>query len=234
MEEKNIIWLEENSLYLLFRRGKSEHIKALYEEGEVYLNTIDFIRKCDINAERSDPYDGIAQRLFLGNVEVKMCNVGKDIDKDGISLNAVNCTLIEDSVQKGNIFCMSGIFSHHLSGDRKDINFDTKSFGESMILIYNPKEFISRIVSALHKEGYKDTIFQRVSYYPNEFSGPVGLFRKHERFSGQSEARLFVPNSEDAPIKIKIGSLSDIACIEGNTLLQLTYTDGKIQVIRLE
>lgn len=233
MTNDNIIWIEDNSIYLLFRRGNPEHIKALYEKGEIYLNTIDFIRKCDENFDRTDPNDGISKRLFLGNVKVKMCDVGKDINKQGVTLDANNCVMIQDSEQKGNIYCLSGIFSEHLMGERNDLQFDTKSFGESIILIYKPKDFINRVLLSLKENGYENVIFRRVSYYPNEFSGPIGLFRKHEKFNGQNELRIFVPNDKNIPIKINIGPLSDIAYIENNTLLKVTYTDGKEQFMRL-
>jgi hypothetical protein len=118
--------------------------------------------------------------------------------------------------------------------DRKDIQFNTKTFGDSLILIYKPRDFIDRILLALKKEGYENVVYQRVSYYPNEYSFPIGFFMKHEKFSGQVELRIFVPNNQCIPIKIYIGSLSDIAFIKNNTLLKLNYTDGKEQIMRLE
>lgn len=234
MTEDNVTWIKDNTLYLLFRRGKPRHIKALYEKGEIYFNTIDFIRKCDQNADRSDPNDGISKRLFLGDVKVKMCDVGKDINKEGVTFDANDCVMIEDSEQKGNIYCLSGIFSEHLMGNRNDIQFDTKSFGESLILIYKPQDFINRIMSSLKEKGYENITIRRVSYYPNGYTGSIGMFRKHENFNAQNELRIFVPNGKNVPIKINIGPLSDIAYIENNTFLNLTYTDGKEQFIRLE
>jgi len=211
-----------------------KELKMLYERGEIYLNTIDFIRKCDQNVERTDPHDGISKRLFFGDVKVKMCDVGKDINKEGVTFDANECVMIEDSEQKGNIYCLSGIFSEHLMGDRNDIQFDTKSFGDSIILIYKPKDFIDRIMLRLKESGYENITFRRVSYYPNGYSGSIGMFRKHEKFNAQNELRIFVPNEKNEPIKIYIGSLSDIAYIENNTFLKLTYTDGKEQSIKIE
>jgi hypothetical protein len=232
MEKDNITWIKENTLYLLFRRGNPEHIKALYEKGEIYLNTVDYIRKCDDNEDRSDPHDGVSKRLFLGDVKVRMCKVGKDMDKHGINFDANNAVMIEDSEKKGNIYCLSGIFSEDLMGERNNLQLNTKSFGEALILIYNPKEFIKRVLDGLKTNGYENVIYKRVSYYPNEYSGPIGMFRKHEKFNPQNEIRIFVPNEKNESIKINIGSLNDIAYIENNTLLELTYTDGKEQIIR--
>ncbi len=233
MTKDNTVWIEDNTLYFLYRRGNPEHIKSLYDKGEIYFNTLDYIRICDQNEDRTDPNDGISNRLFLGDVKVRMCDVGKDINKDGIALNAANAVMVNDSEKKGNIYCLSGIFSEHLLDESEELKFDTKSFGESIILIYKPKDFINRIIKSLSENGYEDVAFRRVSYYPNDYSGRIGIFRKHEKFSHQNELRIFVPNEKNTPIKICIGSLNDIAYIENNTLLKLTYTNGKVKIIRL-
>jgi hypothetical protein len=59
MKENEIEEIKENTLYFLYRRGEPKHIQALYENGDLYINTIDSIRKCDQNEDRSDAYDGI-------------------------------------------------------------------------------------------------------------------------------------------------------------------------------
>jgi hypothetical protein len=222
----------DNRVYFLFRRGKHEHIKALYEEGEVYINSIDFIRTCDNNEERADEDDGIFFRNFIGEAKIRICEVGKDLDKDGLTMESFNVVLKNDHKEKGNIYCLTGIYSEHLSGDRNDFTFETKSFGESTILIHNPKEFLDRLFAALKEHGYPNFESRKVSYYNNDFSGNIGFFRKHERFKHQSEYRIFVPNPKDEPMIIKIGSLKDIASFNTG-IMRLTYDDGKEQLIRL-
>jgi hypothetical protein len=233
MKEPNtIIPIEENRVYFLFRRGNREHIKALYEEGEVYINSIDFIRTCDNNEERADKDDGIFFREFIGEAKITICEVGKDFEKDGFTMDTPDLVMKNDHKEKGNIYCLTGIYSDHLSGDRNDITFETKSFGESIILIHNPKEFFDRLFATLKKSGYSNFESGKVSYYSNDFSGNVGFFRKHERFKHQSEYRIFIPNLKDEPIKIKIGSLKDIASVETG-IMKLKYNDDKEQFIRL-
>lgn len=156
MKNKKITPIEENRLYYLFRRGKKEHIQALYENGELYINSIDFIRKCDNNEERSDEDDGIRFRKFLGNASVTICDVGKDFDKDGVTFDAQNVILKTDNNIKGHIFCLSGIYSDDLMGDRNEIRHQTQSFGESIIFIRNPKVFLERVHKELDRLGYKN------------------------------------------------------------------------------
>lgn len=88
--------IKNNSVRFLFRRGKKEHIENLFYNGELYINTIDFIRKCDDNEERSDKDDGISYRNYLGTTSITICDIGKDFDKDGFKFTAQNTILQQD------------------------------------------------------------------------------------------------------------------------------------------
>lgn len=230
--DNEIIPIEENRLYFLFRRGKKEHINALFEKGELYINSIDFIRDCDKNQERSDENDGINYRKFIGEATIKVCDVGKDIEKDGVAFNADNTVLISDNEIKGNIFCLTGIYSEDLMGERNDIKYETQSFGEGLILIHKPQIFLDRVFHELKRLGYENYKANKVSYYKNEYSGKVNFFKKHEKFKAQKEFRIFIPNNKNKALKINIGSLKDIASINSG-VLKLTYTDGKEQLLYL-
>jgi len=220
----------DNKLVYLIRRGPKEFIQSLYEEGEIYINPIDLIRYYDNNPDRSDEDDGLLHRDYLGDGKVSICPVGKDFDKDGIPMDGFDFVIKTDHQEKGNIYCLTGIYSEHLSGDRNDITIDNKSLGDTAIFIYNPKEFINRLRSALKENGYKNFTGNKVEYYKNDYSGEVGFFLKHERFTAQSEYRFFIKNIEVKPIKFKIGSLKDIAHLSSG-LLKLTHADGKEQLI---
>jgi hypothetical protein len=228
-----MIPIKDNTLYILFRRGKNEHMKNLFERGEIYINTVDYIRNCDNNQERSDPDDSIQKRQFLGDVKVKMCDAGLDINKFGIPFKGKNCVINTDSTEKGNIYCLSGIFTKDLIEDSEVTEFKTNTFGESLVVISNPRKFIARVKKALIKAGYKDIKYGQVKYYPNDFSGYIGPFKKHEYFSPQNEFRFYVPNQENIPIKVYIGSIKDIAIIKENCFLQFEFTDNRIKKFML-
>ncbi len=231
-EQNDIIPLEENRVYFLFRRGQKEHIQALYEEGYVYINTIDFIRQCDDNKERSDEDDGISYRHFLGDGKVTFYDLGKEINTDGITMEAINIISKNDNELKGNIYCLTGIYSEDLFGEREDITIDTKSFGDTVLLIHSPSKFLDRIFQALEKEDFKNYEAKKVHYYKNDYSGNIGFFKKHERFKPQREFRIFIQNDKNSEIKLKIGSLEDIASINSN-IISFKYTDGKEQIIKI-
>jgi len=228
-----MIPIKDNTLFILFRRGKTEHIKNLFEKGELYLNTVDFIRNCDTNEERSDPNDSILKRQFLGDVKVKICDIGQDMEKFGIPLNGHGCVLNFEGINKGNIFCLSGIYTKDLIDNIEVTEFKTKSFGESLIVISNPRKFIQRVKSALLKAGYSEIKYGPVQYYPSDYSGYIGPFKKHQNFSPQNEFRFFVPNIEDKPIIINIGSLKDIAIMKESCFLGFELTDKRIKTFML-
>lgn len=231
--ENNIIPILDNRVYFLFKRGKKEHIEALFEKGEVYINSIDSIRTWDDNKERSDEDDGINYRKYIGNAKITMCEIGNDTETDSIELNAIDTTIKQDNITKGNIYCLTGIYSDDLQGERNEIKYETQSFGETIILILRPKIFISRIFSELEKLGYKNYKADRVSYYSNDYSGQINFFKKHERFKSQHEFRIFVPNDKNMPLKINIGSLNDIATIISAGIIKVKYTDEREQFISL-
>ncbi|PZX49319.1 hypothetical protein LV84_04262 [Algoriphagus ratkowskyi] len=223
----------DNTLYLLYRRGDSEHIKSLYEKGEVYINTVENIRKYDDNKERSDPDDGIKKRIFLGDTEITFCEDGEDIEKFGTTVDCKDTVIKFDSKEKGNIYCFSGIFTKHITGKSENIKIDTKSFGESLIVIHNPKEFVNRIIKGLKNNGYDNIKYKPIEYYHHEYSGQLGVFKKHEIFKPQNEFRVFVPNEKNKIIKIYIGTIKDISSIEKNNQITITYNDKKKQTIEI-
>ena len=129
---------------------------------------------------------------------------------------------------------MSGIFSDQIDLG-ENLEFDTNAFGESLIFIFDPKEFVSKIVRELEKLGYINVEYGRVKYFENDFSGNVGLFSKHERFKHQSEFRIFIPNISNTPIKLSIGSLSGIAKMSNKGInLKLEYENGNRQFIKIK
>lgn len=223
--------IKDNFVYQLFKRGKEAHIKALYETGELYLSTIEYIRKADSNTDRTDKHDGFAFRKYLGKAKLTIAATKKELDKNGITFDTDNAFIVYDGEHLGNIYCLTGIFTNEFSGQRNDIEYDTKSFGEDLIHIKYPEIFLERVLKGLSDLGYNNVIHEKVEYYKNDYSGELGLFKKHEKFEAQKEFRIFVPNENNQPIKLKIGSLKDIATVKKSVLLNVIYGDGKIQNI---
>ena len=223
--------IQDKHVYLLFKRGQAEHIKALYEHGEIYMSTVGFIRNADDNTERTDKYDSFAFRKYLGKTKLTIAKTAEDLERKGLTIQTENSFIVYDAELEGNIYCLTGIYSEELSGERNDMVFYTYAFGEDLIAIKHPKVFLERVIKELKNLGFKNIIHEKVTYYDNNYSGELGIFKKHERFKGQSEFRIFVPNKDNKPIKLNIGSLKDIASISKIGFLDVHYGDGKIQNI---
>src|SRR5690606_10092445 len=210
--------MEKGNLIALYRRSEKKYIEALYRDGEIYINHIRTIRYYDDNKERSDPWDGISSRIYQKSAKIELTPEGENPEKS-LTFDAVDVVLSEDHAEHGNIYCMSLIKPEHFTGSAVSHKFDTSSFGQCIILIKDPSEFIRRFESGLKENGFENVFYKPVSYFRHDYSGHVGFFRKHERFKSQNEFRFFVPNTTEDVIKFNIGSLENIAVISDNGLV---------------
>lgn len=228
-----MIPINEKTTYILFRRGKPEHIASLFEKGEIYINTIDCIREYDENKERSDPNDSITVRKYIGEGEVRFGIPECEIDHSSVPLQATNICMYTDNGEKGNIYCLSGIFGSDLIKSKETHEFKTHTLGQSLIIITNPREFLNRVKEALSKSGFDNIKHGRVEYFSNEYSGNAGIFKKHDYFSYQNEYRIYVPNPANERIIVNIGSMEDIAEIRESCRIDCTFTDNRIKTFLL-
>lgn len=225
--------IEDNHVYYLFKRGKHEHIKALYESGEIFMSTIDFIRTCDDNLARTDKYDAISKRTFSNNSILTIAERQEDLDNgNGLELKTSRLVKNEFINTHGNIYCLTGIYTEDLLRNQTELNFDTTTFGEDVIFIYKPKIFLERLVNELKENGF-DPIYNKVKYYSDDFSGDVGVFGKHENFANQNEFRIYIRNPKNENVKINIGKLHDIAIMEKTVNFSLQDSKGRILKIKL-
>ncbi len=216
-----------NEPHIFFRRGEKAHIENLLKKGEVYINTVDSLRNFDKNRERTDFNECIKAREFSGDVKIKTCNVGLDINLHGDYLEAKNFAFNTDTTIKGNLYCLSAIYTKDFLEDNNLKEFKTESFGESVIIIKDPIEFINRLKGALKSIGFNEVFFGAVDYFANDYSGEVGFFKKHEGFQSQNEFRFFIPNKKNDTIVLEIGSIEDIAFISEGCHLKFELTNGK-------
>lgn len=190
-------------------------MKELYDKGEVYFNTVDFFKQCDNNKERFDIYENaseIDQITWLKIADEKggFYQLSKEIG-NGIHLSNANL-ITHDNTIKGNIFSCIGITPDNIN-EFKQINSKFKEFGDTVLLIENPNEFLNRIVRELDKKKIKHRI-GLVNYY-NPFSkiGSLSVYDKKEEHSYQNEFRIWINYEEDKPTTITIGSIKDFTRI---------------------
>ena len=84
---------------------------------------------------------------------------------------------------------------------------------DSIVVISNPTEFISRCEKTIQSMGYK-LYYDSVEYFSDkEFNKKIEItpFMKRDKYKSQNEFRLFVDFNSNEPQMIKIGNISDIA-----------------------
>lgn len=219
------------TLHLLLRRSTTEIIKSLYEKGEIYINTIDDIRKYDNNPERSDPYDSMGYRLTYDDIALNNHNFSIKLNNKLAFNDEKNRAVYYDSQVKGNIYCFEGVYQEDFEQANCNIIHNTHSLGEAIIVIRNPKEFISRVTNGLKALNHKFS-FNTVDYYSYNYSGILTPFWKLEKFRNQKEFRFYIPNKANKLIRFEIGSIADISDVfYTETMFKLKFTNGEIKYI---
>lgn len=203
----------ENQAYLFMKRSQPEFIQNLFKKGEIYINRISYFHNCDNNPERTDTEEGSEFRTYVGQAEVKICEVGLDINKYGHSFQSMDVRMNQFGTEFGNIYSMSALFQDKIDNDNPEFTIDIGSFGESLIIIHHPQVFLERLCRGLKLAGFSRASWRRVAYYPDTYSGQVGIFKKRDVYSHQNEFRIHIPNEKNEIIKLQIGSLEDIAIV---------------------
>lgn len=209
---------QEKAIQRMIKFGRADHLAALLNHGEVYLNTVGWFRQADGNTERYDSLEcasEIHQVTWIklqdeeGNVfEFSRPEDSQHTPKHGRLRSAHVLTHSEEI--KGNIFSCTGIEVGEGSKFKKlDPRFG--QFGDAAILIENPNQFLNRMELALSSLGLEYLLSPVTYYNPNRFVGPLGPFMKKNLHSYQHEVRIWVKSDVDKPIKLHVGSLRDIA-----------------------
>lgn len=222
-------------VHLLLRRGEEKYIRSFLEKGEMCFNTMEYFRNVEKEEfakknGRKDPHEGAFSRKHYSKVKIEMieCDVENAVP---IFLDGENFVVV-DLMNGGNIFSMSSIFQSQL--DLKTIDIDIATFGDSIIIITNPNEFLKRVESELKRQNL-NYHFGAVKYYPDDYTGELGgPFDKNEFFEKQREFRIFIDSDAKDKILIEIGNIEDIACVfKGSYKITLGLTDGDQLVFKI-
>ncbi len=210
--------LQEKAIGKIIKVGQADHIDAMLNHGEVYLNAVNWFRQADKNTERFDRMEGATEidqvtwiklRDDAGNeFEFSQTDHPRHDPKYGVLQSAHKLTF-EESIN-GNIFSCTGVA---VGEEHKFKKLDRRSsqFGDSVLLIQSQKQFLNRVDAKLRELSYEYEC-RLVEYFDSSsFIGMLDLFRKKIFHSYQNELRIWIKNDSDEPITFKLGPLSDIA-----------------------
>ncbi len=191
----------KHTILVFLRFGQEAHIKDLYENGTVYLNTVEYFRGLKDTGFRGDPYEGIDRVIntLPGSFTIPSINH---------TVNYLKIHIQGNKIYKGNLCCLYTISSKTIP-DPESFRIDSKNlnFGTHCLVIKEPGTFLKNMRKALNKAKY-EFHHDFVEYYDKKkYSGDLNPFKKSLEYEHQNEFRFFVENLVNEPITIKIGSM---------------------------
>jgi len=195
---------------ILIKFGKKEDMKDLIYNGTVYCNTIEYFRKCE-QKERGDSFEGTLEiRNYDEEDEHQFMAV---LPKSGKQLSARKFKFRKYLTDiKGNLYCMYSLNAKIVSQQQRfKIDPKMKEFGNYMVIITKPIEFLSAIVKQLKAKQLAYNM-QHVRYYNYQyFSGELDLFSKPDYFRYQHEYRIALFRNSSEAVSVSIGNIESYA-----------------------
>ena len=190
----------------LIKIGEKQYMEKLLG-GEIYMKNINYFREYEESyqnnsrGDRYECYDFISQNNKIFILDEMM---SKSI------LEVENVNVFEDKKSfPGYLYCMYAVHS-----GKESVLIDKRmfEFGDYAIVIFNPNEFIRRIKSYC-KERNLHPNCSPVEYYGEKIKkGLITPFMKRDSYSYQSEARIYIHDSNPQEnMTLNIGSIKDIA-----------------------
>ncbi len=203
--------MTKNLIHHLIKLGKKEHIEGLRNKGIVFMNSINFFKEMEEDEQRKDVHEGIEQIEQITWIKIK--GEGKEFEfKKGAKVNNLTSAQLRvaNPELEGNIFSMIAITTE-LSTKTDELDKRNMEFGDSFLVIFNPKEFFNRIDKTIKLIGL-NYHWKLIKYY-NEGShnGDLGIFFKPNKYEHQNELRIFVENNKKEALILNIGSIEDIS-----------------------
>lgn len=225
----------KKNFWLLFKVASYERLLQM-QKGLLYMNSLEYFSTLEDEEDialRLDEKEKVFGILRAGLNEKKFSTLSLKVgDEKEIDLGSEAIFTAEFPKPKNTmIFCMGALAddeSGRMPGEVDDkVYFDPKflEFGEHILLITKPKDFGERISQeiASNKQLFSSELFNSsyglVKYEQLEnYSGPIGLFIKDEKYSWQLEYRVAFGAedhclNENGALEFNIGDISDISHI---------------------
>ena len=221
---------EAEEVELIIKLGSHEHMTSLFEDGVIYMNTLEFYRILEADDERRDVNEGAERvRNMLGGV-IQRKNPETGESEEIAQLTHTRIRELNSNLQNLNAYCVYYLkLEIPVMSLGAVISERTKlGFGDYAVLVTDAAEFVTRIKQAAIKKGYKH--FRGLVKYA-DFSQEdveVGPFVKDQAFAHQNELRVAVYTGEKngSAIELEIGSLKDIAVmVPAEALDEISISD---------
>ncbi len=209
----------EKRILFAFKLGRKDYMESLFNEGLIYMNSVAFFRDLAKKGQ-GDKYEGA--ELIRAGQPIKYRN----------------------NIEKEKVYCMwhinnftepmgSGVYANYYSDTMCEMSIDTRSYVDEfadgcfedlrVVAIHNLKEFHSRLRSAIHRNNIEHYEMGEIQYYNLDETTniTVGRYMKPNAFKHQNEIRYYVEDTNNDPLSLKIGNISDIASIHKVCLIRV-------------
>lgn len=195
-----------HTIKLFLKFGSEANILDLYENGTIYMNTIEYFRKVEDGGLRGDSYEGVTRIINSLPGTFKIAGIDREFNYIKAHVKEQHKEII------GNIYSLYAVSSKGFPNPI-DFELDVRNlrFGTYCLMIKDLPYFFRKIKKELKRNNYK---FHHnfVDYYDkDEVNDKITLFEKPLEFEYQKEFRFYVEDYGMKPIKIQIGSLKKYA-----------------------
>lgn len=201
---------------LLIKLGSRAHMERLLEHGEVYMNTLASYRGNELDAERHDPYEGLARIMQMEGAKLSRKNPVTGKNEEIALLTRGIGRMKNKNLDKINVYC---VFHFAIPFD-EDIPLGEvadqrvwSGLGDTAVIIGDAEEFVTRVKNEAHRRELSHWR-SKVEYVDmSKRHDKVGPFIKDLAFAHQQELRIavFGKTAEPGPVKAMIGNIEDIA-----------------------
>lgn len=199
--------MKDRKLYFLIKFGQYRFMKELFDNGSIYMQRL---RKFnDIEHEQiGDKNEGVSHAFQPDKTIIKV----NDWEVEGI---VGPIRIVENLAYNPLIFCLYGFTDDCIDEGNNHIDARCCEFGDYAVVITDVNKFYQMIRDALKKLGKGVMEAQLVEYVSyKKYHGEMGVFRKYDCFSHQSEFRFVYEENGSAPTDtLKIGCLNGVAIL---------------------
>lgn len=214
--------------YLKF--GKSNHIENMLKYGEIYFNTPKNFSESK-EPERGDSNEGA---IWIDNSQLK------DIEISHPSIGKINLKPKPNSLSKITqyhyhflSFSLYDISQNIISNSEiKQIDERMLEFGNSALIIQNPKRLINSVTAELKKQHIRYLI-KSIEYKKLYEQGNYTLspFVKDYQYKHQNEVRIIIENKNNTPFSLNIGSIEDYCLFsESESMIKTEWSVKPIEM----
>lgn len=204
----------------------------LYENGHIYANNLQYFVKGDKDDFRYDSYEAI-NGYSKGDFKLRFSDGSNNIlELEKLGFKAESIVYRNSDILKKPIYCMTTINNKNILKLKNNkykiqLNENLKDLGDYIVLIYNKKLFIEKLLKKFektYKKRYK-VYYKEVKYknfekeknkepfWEKTEKNEKVVFEKDSKYSYQKEYRIFFDmiNDNSDHIDIYLGSLEDCA-----------------------